>query len=215
MSNSRGLCVLCGVAILGTISPRAWAEEGAVERGRVVIRGTRPETDNAMRRSHSLPEVSDAIISVTKKTSVTKLDEQPASFGNERALFARLPGVLISEQQNPDQLNFGYRGIGNPQESEYVLVMQDGLPIMSDWIGFPTLYYFPASQSLESVQLIRGGSGLLYGPEPQPVINLVSRRPDAHHELTGRTEHVGGSDSMYSTYNEISGTQGNWSYLAS
>jgi Fe(3+) dicitrate transport protein len=37
---------------------------------------------------------------------------------------------------------------------------------MSDWIGFPTLYYLPLPQSISEIRFIRGGNSLLYGPEP-------------------------------------------------
>ncbi len=166
------------------------------------------------RYSHSLPEVDGATITVTKKTTVEKLDEQPTVIdNNQREIFDRLPGIVLAEQQNPTELNISYRGLGNPQESEYILLMQDGMPLELDWIGYPTTYYLPVPQTLSSVQMIRGGSGLLYGPEPQPVINFVSRAPSAS-ELSGTTEQVGGDQGLFSSYNAVSGTIGNWDYLA-
>ena len=79
----------------------------------------------------------------------------------------------MSQQPTPTQFNLSYRGLGNPQESEYVLVMQDGIPLEADWIGFPTLYAMPFSHSIADIQLIRGGASLLYGPEPAPVIRSI------------------------------------------
>src|SRR6185312_10510239 len=90
----------------------------------------------------------------------------------------------------------------------------DGIPLELDWIGFPTLYYLPVPQTLSSVQMIRGGSGLLYGPEPQPVINFVSRPPEAGRALAGTTEQVGGDQGLFSSFNAVSGTTGPWDYLA-
>src|SRR5262249_23634758 len=58
------------------------------------------------------------------------------------------------------------------------------------------------------------GSGLLYGPEPQPVINFISRGPLTDRPWGGTTEQVGGADSLFSSFNTISGTLGNWDYLA-
>ena len=94
--------------------------------------------------------------------------------------------LLVSEQQNPGQFNYSDRGLGNPQESEYTLFLQDGLPLMSEWIGFPTLYYQPFPQSVSEIQLIRGGSSLLYGPEPRPPLTLSHNapRPAARGRLT-------------------------------
>ncbi len=144
-----------------------------------------------------------------------QLDAEPTIIdNNQRELFDRLPGIVLAEQQNPTQLNLSYRGLGNPQESEYVLLMQDGIPLELDWIGYPTLYYLPVPQTLSSVQMIRGGSGLLYGPEPQPVINFISRRPDPDHLASGTTEQVGGQYGLFSSFNRVSGTSGDWNYLA-
>ncbi|MBM7131676.1 TonB-dependent receptor family protein [Dyella mobilis] len=164
---------------------------------------------------YQMPEVDGPKITVTKKTTVTHLENQPTVIGNNlNQALARTPGVLVSEQPTPTQFNFSYRGIGNPQESEFVLVMQDGIPMEGDWIGFPTLYAFPMTQSLSEVQLIRGGSSLLYGPEPAPVINLVSKRPAPGTPLTVSTENVVGEHGLFSSYNVIERNQGAWAFRA-
>jgi Fe(3+) dicitrate transport protein len=164
---------------------------------------------------HQLSEVDGTQITVTKKATVTHLDLQPTVINNNLdQLLARSPGVLVSQQPTPTQFNLSYRGLGNPQESEYVLVMQDGIPLEGDWIGFPTLYAMPLTQSLSDVQLIRGGSSLLYGPEPAPVINLISRRPAADAPLSFTTEQVVGNHGLYSTYNTLEGSSGPWSFRA-
>ncbi|GLQ46469.1 TonB-dependent receptor [Dyella lipolytica] len=164
---------------------------------------------------YQMPEVDGPKITVTKKTTVTHLDNQPTVIGNNlNQVLARTPGVLVSEQPTPTQFNFNYRGVGNPQESEFVLVMQDGIPLEGDWIGFPTLYAFPMTQSLSEVQLIRGGSSLLYGPEPAPVINLVSKRPAPGTPLTVTTEQVVGEHGLFSSYNVIERNQGAWAFRA-
>ena len=112
-------------------------------------------------RQHLLPEVQGTAITVTKKATVIKLDQQPPiENNNDQDLFIKAPGFLITEQHTPGQFNFSYRGLGNPQESEFTLVLRDGLPLMSDWIGFPTLYYLPLPQSIKEIQFIRGGSSI-------------------------------------------------------
>lgn len=162
-----------------------------------------------------MKEVDGPLITVTKKTSITKVEHIPTVIDNNlRELFAQTPGLFYSEQQSPGQLNLSYRGIGNPQESEFVTVMLDGIPLEGDWIGFPTIYTFPMPQTLSEVQMIRGGNSLLYGPEPPPVINLISKKPVADRTLAGYTENVVGSNSMFGTFNQVSGTNGQWDYLA-
>ena len=180
----------------------------------VYVEGKRWLFNRRTRHAHSLPEVDGPTITVTKKTSVVQLNDVPTIIdNNQRELFDRLPGIVLAEQQNPTELNLSYRGLGNPQESEYVLLLQDGIPLELDWIGFPTIYYIPVPQTIGSVQLIRAGSGLLYGPEPQPVINFTSQAP-SDRLLAGTSEQVGGSNSLFSSFNKISGTSGNWNYLA-
>jgi Fe(3+) dicitrate transport protein len=208
----------------GDSSPRARAdqsdqsstspsfESAAVPGAKVLIQA--PYLFNRPTRyAHSMPEVPGPEITVTKKTTVVQLTAQPPVIDNhEREIFDRMPGIVLAEQQNPTELNVSYRGLGNPQESEYILLMQDGVPIEMDWIGYPTLYYIPVPETISEVQMIRGGSGLLYGPQPEPVINFISKTPSAM--TTGTTQQVGGSDGLYSTFNSISGPAGPVGYLA-
>jgi len=194
--------------------PAAGAGSAKSREPSVLVQGKRWLFNRETRYKHSLPEVDGATITVTKKTTVVKLDDQPTIIdNNQRELFDRLPGMVLAEQQNPSQLNVSYRGLGNPQESEYVLLLQDGIPMELDWIGYPTTYYLPVPQTVATVQMIRAGSGLLYGPEPQPVINFITRPPAAA-ALSGTTEQIGGTDGLFSSFNAISGTSGNWNYLA-
>ena len=196
--------------------PEQTRDDDVGSKEKPVIIQTKPWLFNRETRyKHTLPEVNGETITVTKKTSLVELADQPTVIDNNvREIFDRLPGLVLAEQQNPTQLNLSYRGLGNPQESEYVLLMQDGIPLELDWIGFPTAYYLPVPQTIKSVQMIRGGSGLLYGPEPQPVINFISRAPTFDRAQSGTTEQVGGSDSLFSSFNRLSGTVGDWEYLA-
>jgi Fe(3+) dicitrate transport protein len=180
---------------------------------RVIVQAGRYNLET--RYAHSLPEVNGTTITVTKKTSVVDLNDMPTVIDNDqREVFDQLPGIVIAEQQNPTELNISYRGLGNPQESEYILLMQDGIPLELDWIGYPTTYYLPVPQTLGSVQMIRGGSGLTYGPEPEPVVNFISQPPDPNRAVAGTLEQVGGTYGLFSSFDRISGTSGDWDYLA-
>jgi Fe(3+) dicitrate transport protein len=81
-------------------------------------------------RQHIMPEVSGTQITVTKKATVIKLDQQPPIENNDlQDLFLKAPGFQITDQHTPGQFNFNYRGLGNPQESEFTLVLRDGLAL--------------------------------------------------------------------------------------
>ena len=79
---------------------------------------------------------------------------------------------------------------------------------MSDWIGFPTLYYVPVPQSVSEIQIIRGGSSLLYGPEPAPAINYVTKHPAQGTPWSAYAEQTGGSNGTYSTYAAVQEANG-------
>ncbi len=213
---AHGQTPAAGAAGTGTARAQSGADGSAATRrtgvAQVLIQA--PWLFNARTRyAHSMPEISGTEITVTRDTTVVRLKLQPPIINNQpRQLFDQMPGLVLAEQQNPTNLNLSYRGLGNPQESEYLLLMQDGIPMEMDFIGYPTLYYLPSFQSISQVQMIRGGSGLLYGPQPEPVINFISRRPGK--TTRASTDQVFGSDGLYSTYSSISGPAGRWDYLA-
>ena len=184
------------------------------EAARVVVTGEAVATptphDNWHEmRQHIMPEVSGTKITVTKKATVIKLDQQPPLEDNDlQELFLKAPGFLVTEQHTPGQFNFSYRGLGNPQESEFTLVLRDGLPLMSDWIGFPTLYYLPLPQAISEIEFIRGGNSLLFGPEPAPAVNFITKYPAPGSPWNFYTEQIGGAYGYYSTFNVIQEAMG-------
>jgi Fe(3+) dicitrate transport protein len=207
LQNHRRLLLFASLILL--LIARQDSTAQAVQAPDVVVTGEAiatptPHDNFREMRQHILPEVQGAAITVTKKATVIKLDQQPPiENNNEQDLFIKAPGFLITEQHTPGQFNFSYRGLGNPQESEFTLVLRDGLPLMSDWIGFPTLYYLPLPQSIKEIQFIRGGSSLLYGPEPAPVVNFITKYPAPGSPWNFYTEQIGGGYGYYSTYNVI------------
>ncbi|MCB5226139.1 TonB-dependent receptor [Alishewanella sp. 16-MA] len=151
-----------------------------------------------------------------KKTSVVDLSEQPTLVEpNLRQLFSRLPGLFVSEQKIPSIYNVNYRGLGDPHESEFIAFFQNNVPLAANMFGYPTIYYMPGAQRVERIEFIRGGAGLMYGPQIGPVVNFVTRRPDAQAATALRTEHALGTDRLYSTYNEVSWAQGDTGFMAS
>jgi Fe(3+) dicitrate transport protein len=207
--NYRTFATLIAVAACLAVGSSIQAQTTQTEN-RVVVTAPEltptphPQDDTRPKLEHIMREVSGTQITVTKKATVIKLDKQPPVENNNlQELFSKAPGLLVSEQQNPGQFNYSYRGLGNPQESEYTLFLHDGLPLMSEWIGFPTLYYQPFPQSVSEIQLIRGGSSLLYGPEPAPAVNFVSKRPAPGSPWQSYMEQVGGSDGFYSSYASV------------
>jgi Fe(3+) dicitrate transport protein len=211
LSRSIFRFVVLSVAVVGL---NKTANSQTAESGQVVVTGApvaspTPYDNWKEKRDHLMPEVSGTQITVTKKATVIKLDQQPPIQNNNlQEEFTKAPGLLVTEQNNPGQFNFSYRGLGNPQESEYIMVMQDGLPLMAEWIGFPTLYYLPVPQSVSEIQVIRGGSSLLYGPEPAPVVNFVMKHPALNTPWNAYVEQTGGSYGTYASHAAVQEASG-------
>ncbi|MBK7043213.1 MAG: TonB-dependent receptor plug domain-containing protein [Rhodanobacteraceae bacterium] len=175
------------------------------------------EADGPDHRDTRFAQVAKAVqngqVLAGKKSTEVPLTEQPAIANNElRQMFARLPGLLLSEQQIPSHFNVNYRGLGDPHESEFVMFFEDGVPLASGWLGDPTMDYLPPAERVERVQFVRGGSSLLYGPQPGPAVNLVTRDPLPEAGFSARSRHIGGGDGLYATYNEVSGSAGDVGY---
>lgn len=164
----------------------------------------------------TLPALQDGRIFAGKKTTQVDMTEQPLFVEpNLRQMFSRVPGLFVSDQKIPSIYNVNYRGLGNPHESEFVAFFQNNVPLAADPFGYPTMYYMPAAQRVERIEFVRGGGGLLYGPQVGPVLNFVTRRADAQAAPSFRTDQATGSDGLYSTYNEVRWSHNDVGFMAS
>jgi Fe(3+) dicitrate transport protein len=171
----------------------------------VVVKGKAVRFESPL--SSFLPATQGTQVYTGKKTTVTYLENRPqVQNNNYRQVFSQTPGLLIAEHTNVAQINMNYRGIGDPHESEQLLNLKNGIPQAADWFGYSTLYALPPMESVGRVEFIRGGSSLLYGPQPGPVVNYVTKRPPTDKKITGSSQQVAGSDGLYSTYNTVGGT---------
>lgn len=160
------------------------------------------------------PDVEGTKIYSGKKVTTALLYNQPQIQNNNyRQAFSQLPGLLVSEQNNQGHVNINYRGVGDPHESQDLLTLKDGLPIGMERYGYSTTYYNPPLESVETVELVRGGSALLYGPQPGPVLNYVTYDPPRDTKFGGQTQHIFGTHDFYGTYNQVGGTVDRWGYL--
>lgn len=163
-----------------------------------------------------LPETADGKIFSGKQGTVTDIDEKPEIPNqNYRQLFNEIPGLTVAEVSNESFLSTSYRGIGDPHESFNVNVLKDGIPINADLFGYPAVYYQPPAQSVERIEFVHGGSALLYGPQVSGALNFITRSPDTVSPTGIRTEHIGGSYGLYSTYNEVTTSAGGIGFLGS
>ncbi len=148
-----------------------------------------------------------------KKNTVTDLKQIPKlQTNNYRQATSQTPGLLISEIPNESLAAMTYRGLGDPHESYNILLLQDGLPVAADMYGYPAHYYSPALPMMEKFQFIRGGAGLLYGPQPGGVVNYLSAPLYQGQAQRGQVGLTAGSYNLLSTNNAVFGSSGDHAY---
>lgn len=166
-------------------------------------------------QAHFLPEVSGTTIHAGKKTMVIDFDAMPqVQTDNYRQAFSKTPGLLTSELSNSSLLSLSFRGIGDPHESQNLMVLKDGIPFVLDPVGYPTVYFAPPFESLDRLEFTAGGGSLLYGAQPSGALNYVTHSPDRSRPWRVTTQHVLGSDQLYSSYSTLEGGNDAFGYLA-
>ncbi len=162
-----------------------------------------------------MPATQGAQIFAGKKTIVIDFDAMPQiQTDNYRQAFSKTPGLLTSELSNSSLLSLNYRGIGDPHESQNMLVLKDGIPFVLDPFGYSTVYYAPPFESVDRLEFTAGGGALLYGPQPSGALNYVTHIPSRAHSASLTTQHIVGTDGLYSTFSTLEGGLGNMGYLA-
>jgi Fe(3+) dicitrate transport protein len=161
-----------------------------------------------------MPDVVQGKIFAGKKTTVIDFDSLPQiQTDNYRQAFTKTPGLLVSELSNNSLLSLGSRGIGDPHESQNILVLKDGVPFVLDMFGYPTVYYAPPLEGVDRLEYVRGGSSLLYGPQPGGSLNYISHRPRTDRPFGFSTQNLFGSNQFFANYTSVDGTIGRLSYL--
>ncbi len=204
----------CLASLLAT-TPLSLAQTEASADALPELAGFQAEEAAPITETFYLPETQGAKIYAGKKTSVAVMEEMPEIVDQDiREAYITIPGVNVAEMAIPSITNITYRGLGDPHESGAILTLKNGIPLDSDWFGYPTIYYTPPIESVEKIEFIRGGGALLYGPQPGPVINYVTYLPRTDTQFGGRTQVIGGSHGLISNYTAFSGTVDGLGYLA-
>jgi Fe(3+) dicitrate transport protein len=160
-----------------------------------------------------LPAVSGASIFSGKKTAVLDFDSMPRVVGNNyRQALQQTPGLLLSEESSP-LVSIGYRGL-NPHRAQFTQMLRDGVPIHADQFGYPEAYYTPPLDTVDRIEFLHGGAALQFGPQPGGALNYITHRPRTDKPFSIRTQHVIGSDDLYSTFSSTDGTVGKLGYYA-
>ncbi len=153
-----------------------------------------------------MPEIKDNILFSGKKNEVLKLSNLNANLtnNNAREVFARIPGVTVWENEGSGlQINVGVRGL-SPNRSWELNTRQNGIDISADVFGYPEAYYNPPLEAVETIQMVRGGASLQFGPQFGGMLNYVLKR-ETEKSFSFETQNTVGSFGLVSTFNAIGG----------
>lgn len=160
-----------------------------------------------------MPETKDNVLFSGKKNEVLKLSNINGNLtnNNAREIFARIPGVTVWENEGSGiQINVGVRGL-SPNRSWELNTRQNGYDISSDVFGYPEAYYNPPLEAVETIELIRGGSSLQFGPQFGGMLNYVLKR-ETKKKFSFETQNTIGSYGLMSSFNAIGGKFKKFSY---
>jgi len=160
-----------------------------------------------------MPDVEEGKIFAGKKTSNIVLEESAKmTAGNYRKVLEQTPGLVLSEETSP-LVSIGYRGF-EPHRMQYFQVLENGIPIHADMLGYPESYYTPAIESVESLEFSRGGSALMYGPQPAGALNYRTKLPQFRKGSSGSVRATVGSNGYFSSFAEYQQGFGNSGFNA-
>ncbi len=98
-------------------------------------------------------------------TVITEKEIKQAQPENLGEMLRRVPGLQVRQEDAMGlRLNIGVRGLA-PQRSRLILIEEDGVPVVVSPYGEPELYYMPAVERVQNVELLKGSDVLRHGPQ--------------------------------------------------
>jgi Fe(3+) dicitrate transport protein len=176
----------------------------------VSVTGARP----APRAVDRLPDVSDGVVYVGKKTELLALDslDVNAVQNVSRQVLGRIPGLTVAETEGQGfpANGIGFRGL-NATQSVEVNLRQDGYNIAADPYGYPEAYFVPPTEAVERVELVRGASSLAFGSQFGGVVNYVLR-DGVQGPPVVRARLAAGSFGSFGGFGDVGGGAGAFTY---
>ena len=162
-----------------------------------------------------MPEVAGARLYSGKNSFLLNpFADPPIANNNYRYLLQRTTGVMLEEEElQGTHFNVGMRGM-TPNNAVFTQVYQDGFPLNVDTFGTRMVISAPDLNQVSQMQLVTGGSSVLFGPQPGGSINFLSYPVAGDQLYRLRNTAIGGYYGHFSDLFEVSGTLEDYSYSA-
>lgn len=132
---------------------------------------------------------------------------------HSQELLKKVPGVVALEE-DPAGLkpSIGIRGLDPSRSRGGVVLLVDGIPFNPGPYSDPGAYYNVPIQRIDRIEVIKGGSSILYGPNAVGgVVNYITKSPAEKPELWARQTY--GKDGLWVNELAYGGNWGNTSGL--
>lgn len=118
-----------------------------------------------------------------------------------------VPGVHIRNEDGVGLIpNIGIRGL-NPDRSEKLLILEDGMPAGLAPYNVNAAYYVPPIERMERVEVLKGSGSILYGPQTVGgVLNLIT--PEVPKDYRSKIRFMGGTDTYLMGHGNFGKTWG-------
>lgn len=170
----------------------------------------------AEQRVERLPDVRQTYLFAGKKSEVIDVTGLNANLAEKtgRQVFAKVPGVFVYDMDGSgNQLNISTRGL-DPHRSWEFNVRHNGILSNSDMYGYPASHFSAPLESIERIEIVRGGGSLQYGAQFGGMINYATKSPDTTRIIGFEQQTTVGSFGLFSSYSALGGKVGNVSYYA-
>jgi len=163
-----------------------------------------------------MPEVEGTQIFSGKKNEIISIESLNAdlSINNSRQIFARVPGVMVWENDGSGiQTSVSTRGL-SPNRSWEFNVRQNGYDISSEVFGYPEAYYTPPTEALSRIEIVRGAASLQNGPQFGGLLNYVIKEQLGTKKFSFESQQTVGSYGLFNSFNAVGGVNKKLSYYA-
>src|SRR5579862_8419007 len=150
-------------------------------------------------------------------TTLLHVDVLPANTANSNAreVLGHVPGVNVSETRGGGFPSDGvaFRGL-DPRQSIEVNVRQNGTNVAGDLYGYPETYYSPPLEAVDHIEVVRGPSGLEYGPQFGGMVDYVLKDGEPNTAPAVSVDQTGASFGEYDGFASVGGGSGRFTYYA-
>lgn len=127
-------------------------------------------------------------------------------------LIRRAPGLNVTDEEGIGlRVNIGIRGL-DPDRSRNVLMLEDGVPLALNPYGEPEMYFSPAIDKIQGIEVLKGSGQIYYGPQTTGgVINFITQDPPDQEQTQLRIK--GGQGGLFAGYVSYGNTIGKTGFL--